>query len=286
MGEALVHSVERRVAHATVSVHEGGQGELPLLLIHGGWGGATHWSRVWNALAQHQRIIAPDLPGLGSMDAPTLPSVAAYASWLIGLLDTLSVERAICVGNSFGGSVAWSLAGRFPERCAGLVLVDGIPMPRSPTLLRRLGHTGPGATLMRWGVRRFSYNPALLQSAFVDPSAVPEDMRAMLHDPTHALADRFAPILVEGDGAPMPKLTPLLLWGAEDKLMGTRLSDARKLHAKLAGSTLRAIPKAGHFPQLEAPDRFVEELARYADEVRRAQSTDTSLTSTAGTHAR
>ena len=34
------------------SVHVGGQGE-PLLLVHGGWGGASmHWAPVWDQLAE------------------------------------------------------------------------------------------------------------------------------------------------------------------------------------------------------------------------------------------
>ena len=115
---------------------------------------------------------------------------------------------------------------------------------------------------MRWGVRRFSYNPEMLARAFVDPAKAPADMRAMLAAPDHPIVRRFAEILIAGDGAPVPAQRPLLLWGARDQLRGTRLADARRLQAKLPGSELRVIPNAGHFPQLECPERFVEELQR------------------------
>jgi pimeloyl-ACP methyl ester carboxylesterase len=80
------------------------------------------------------------------------------------------------------------------------------------------------------------------------------------------MVPRYVDILVAGDGPPEPNLSPLLVWGAQDRLPGTRPKDARRWNEKLAGSTLRFIEDAGHFPQLEAPDRFVDvvtgELAR------------------------
>lgn len=240
----------------------GGDGPA-MLLIHGGWGGASHWARVWESLARQHRVVAPDLPGLGAVEASPLPTVESYARWSVSLLDALGIERAICVGNSFGGTVAWSLAGRLPERCDGLVLVNGIPMPRTPRPLRWLGHTDAGRALMRWGLRRFSYNPEMLARAFVDVSKAPAEMRALLADPAHPIVPRFTELLIEGDGGPSPLLRPLLLWGEDDQLAGTRLADARRLHEGLAGSDLRLIEGAGHFPQLEAPERFVGELEQW-----------------------
>lgn len=149
MNDTLIRTVQLEVMDRAVDVREGGDGP-PLLLIHGGWGGATAWSRVWNALAHRHRIVAPDLPGLGAVATAALPNVAGYAAWLAALLDALGIAKATFVGNSFGASVAWSLAGRFPEGCAGVVLVDGIPMPRTPLPMRWLGHTSMRKALMQF----------------------------------------------------------------------------------------------------------------------------------------
>lgn len=262
MAKGSIQLRDTTVRGRPARVYVGGQGPA-LLLIHGGWGGATHWSQVMPALCAEHQVIAPHLPGLGWLQSEPLPSVADYAAWLLALLQRLDVDRATLVGNSFGASVAWSLAGRFPHACAGLVLVNGIPMPATPALLLRAGKTRLGASVMRRGVRRLSYNPDMLTRAFVNPELAPEDMRAMLSDPKHPMIARFAALLIAGDGAPTPQQAPLLLWGARDGLPGTRISDARRLLSKLPGASLCAIPGAGHFPQLEAPDRFTAELLQW-----------------------
>ena len=248
-------------------VFAGGPADAPaLLLIHGGWGGAElHWSPVWERLAARYRVLAPDLPGLGHAEQPPLQSVAEYARWLVALLDALGIARAVCVGNSFGGSVAWALAGRTPSRCAGLVLVNGIPMPRTPQLLRRLGESLAGAAIARAVVRRVAYHPSALARAFVDVSRAPAALREMLARRGAELAPRFAALLVAGDGSPTPPGAPLLLWGEGDRLIGTRAEDAGELHASLPGSVLRLIPEAGHFPQLEAPEEFAAQLEALLD---------------------
>lgn len=244
-------------------VHLGGEGPA-LLLVHGGWGGATiSWSRVWDRLARRHRVIAPELPGLGWSEQPALGTVRECALWLVALLDALGVERAWCVGSSFGGSVVWSLAGRAPGRCLGVVLVNGVPMPATPPLLLRLGQTRRGRALMRAMMRRVSYNPRAIVRAFVDPTRVPPELRRLLEQDASRLLDRFAPLVIAGDGPPAPQVTPLLLWGEGDRLLGTSVRAARKLHARLPGSTLALVPGAGHFPQLEAPELFCDHLEAF-----------------------
>jgi pimeloyl-ACP methyl ester carboxylesterase len=114
--------------------------------------------------------------------------------------------------------------------------------------------------------RRLAYNPETLARAFVDPAHIPSGMRSSLDDPAHPRVARFTAILIEGDGAPEPGVRPLLLWGEGDRLPGTSIEAARRLQAKLPGSVLRTVPGAGHFPQVEQPIRFVEELERWCQQ--------------------
>ena len=60
---------ERRLqlAGISTSVHEGGDGP-PLLLLHGPGGYGALWHTVIPALTTSHRVIAPDLPGHGSLD--------------------------------------------------------------------------------------------------------------------------------------------------------------------------------------------------------------------------
>ena len=160
-------------------VFVGGHGE-PLLLIHGGWGGAAmHWSPVWDRLAERFWVIAPDLPGIGTRQ-PALGSVGANAQWLQELVEALGVPSAWLVGNSFGASVACRMASDHPERCRGLVLVNGIPMPATPRVMRWLGERKLGRRALWWLEKKIVYSPTALKRGFVDPARAPEELREVL----------------------------------------------------------------------------------------------------------
>jgi len=261
----MITSMTTTVRGRTVRVARGGVGSA-MLLVHGGWGGAElHWRSVWDGLAARHDVIAPDLPGLGDVQAPPLASVADYARWLVELLDALAVDRAVCVGNSFGASVAWSLAGRFPARCAGLILVDGFPMPSTPRPLQWLGRRAGMRGLTAALVGRLIYTEANLPRAFADVGKVPAALRRAIADAWPLIVPRYVDILIAGDGAPAPRVTPSLIWGARDRLPGSTSAAAARWNQRVHASQLRMIAGAGHFPQIEAPAAFVaavEEAAR------------------------
>jgi pimeloyl-ACP methyl ester carboxylesterase len=53
----------------------------------------------------------------------------AYATDLLAVMDRLGIQRAVLVGHSLGGGVAVAAAGLWPNRVAGLLLVDPIDDP-------------------------------------------------------------------------------------------------------------------------------------------------------------
>ena len=122
---------------------------------------------------------------------------------------------------------------------------------------------------MKAAVRRFSFHPSVLDKAFFDPSHAPREFGEMLASGPSALASMFSDLLIAGDGPPTPEVPALLLWGKEDRSPGTSEKDALRLGAKLTNATLRMIPNAGHFPQLEAPEEFVQQATRWFDEAER-----------------
>jgi 2-hydroxy-6-oxonona-2,4-dienedioate hydrolase len=279
--EQIFPSVQGR----PVRVFSGGSGS-PLLLVHGGWGGAHfHWSSVCEQLARSHRVIAPDLPGLGATDQPALPSVRAYAEWLGDLLDVLGVARAWAVGNSFGASVAWSLAHRAPQRCAGLTLVNGFAMPKTPAPLRLAGRTRIAHALMERVLRRFIYTPAAVRRAFVDTSRVPPELYQIMETEWSVIVPRYVDILIAGDGSPKPNVTIHLLWGTADRLPGTTHAALKRLQRSLPDATLNAIATAGHFPQIEAPDAFVaaiDQIVARADRAAGARTRGDIVTAPTG----
>lgn len=67
-----------------------------------------------------------DSRGHGKSDKPPAGyTMADYAADLIALLDELGLQRPVyLMGNSFGGSLALYTAGKFPDRVAGVVMVE------------------------------------------------------------------------------------------------------------------------------------------------------------------
>jgi pimeloyl-ACP methyl ester carboxylesterase len=245
-------------------VYVGGEGEPALLLLHGGWGdAATHWSRVWHRLARSTRVVAPDLPGLGETTQEGRASLAEYVAWLTSLLDAIGIKKVVCIGNSFGASVAWSFAGRCPNRCAGVVLVDGVPMPRTPGPLRWLGHRAVGRRLMRRAVQRWSFTPDALPRAFSNPELAPKELETSVAVTPPRRLETFIDCLIEGDGPPPPHTRVLVLWGEADHLPGTGLAAGKRLSARLPGARFVSLPGAGHFPQLERPELFARAIESF-----------------------
>ncbi len=102
----------------------GPQGAPTVVLLHG-WiaSGGLNWFRVFDPLAEHFNVVAPDLRGHGrgirSWRRFRLSDCADDVAALLGVLDT---GPAIVVGYSLGGPVAQLLWRRHPESVSGLVL--------------------------------------------------------------------------------------------------------------------------------------------------------------------
>ena len=111
-------------------VAEAGEGP-PLVLLHGWPQHWWMWRYVMPRLAEHHRVIAPDLRGHGWTDAP--PGGYAketLASDVLALLDALELERVGLIGHDWGGWAGFLLCLRAPERVERfLALNTGHPWP-------------------------------------------------------------------------------------------------------------------------------------------------------------
>ncbi|WP_141733412.1 alpha/beta fold hydrolase [Oligoflexus tunisiensis] len=81
---------------------------------------------VANQAAQEARVLLYDLRGHGMSDRPRQGyGLAQHLTDLQKLLDHVAPDdQVILIGNSFGGLLALNFARYFPERTAGLVLID------------------------------------------------------------------------------------------------------------------------------------------------------------------
>ncbi|WP_118976438.1 alpha/beta fold hydrolase [Taibaiella koreensis] len=122
-----------------------------LVLLHGLTANAHAFDGlVYRGLANHFRVIAPDLRGRGHSDKPAFHyGLKHHAKDIIGLLDHLGIEKALIGGHSFGGLLSVYLANYYPERVEKVIILDAaaemnakVPLMLMP-VLKRLDRTFP-----------------------------------------------------------------------------------------------------------------------------------------------
>lgn len=110
----------------------------PIILMHGfPYDVRTYDEVTIRLLSEKCRIIVPYLRGYGPtkfLSASTMRSgqQAALASDLIGLMDALSIQKAIVGGYDWGGRACCIVSALYPERIIGLVSMAGYNIQNIP----------------------------------------------------------------------------------------------------------------------------------------------------------
>ena len=114
-----------RTRLGTISTLTAGEGDS-VICVHGLGATKASFLPTVAALADHNRVIAMDLPGFGDSDKPLgAPYDAPYFARAIeALLDELELERAHLIGNSMGGRVAIEMGLLRPERTGKVALLS------------------------------------------------------------------------------------------------------------------------------------------------------------------
>lgn len=242
---------------------------MPILLLHGTSASLHTWDGWVTALAPTRRVIRVDLPGFGLTGPNPSGDYAAtsYVPHINRVLDRVGVARAVWVGNSFGGEVAWLAAVLAPERVSALILIDaaGYPfVPESIPLGFRLALDPNMAPIVRNLLPRFIVANSV-RDTYGDPSKVTDETvdlyyaMALREGNRQALIDRFAQG-VAAHGAMSERIADirvptLILWGSKDRLIPPQ--NAERFHADIKGSELTIFPGLGHIPHEEDPANTV-----------------------------
>jgi len=235
-----------------------GEGK-PLLLVHGGIGDAqVHWGKLASHIAPKLRVMAPALPGYDGSDPLPSPSWESLTDWLAAILDELHVDRTAVCGNSFGGATARAFTSRFPERVTHLFLVNGGLVPPIPRWVAKISTSAlfaPFSALMRAGM----YSRGGLRSMIANEDVLTDEFIAHARDQ----ATRFTKLVmaVGASGSPPFRATNVpttVLWGAADRTLPE--AKARELATQCNQAQVVLFEKAGHMPQIEAPEEFARAL--------------------------
>lgn len=288
-------AAERRsqdVTHHTVEVdgvkvfyRQAGPPNGPVILMLHGFPASSHMFRdLMPRLADRYRVIAPDYPGYGHSDAPSVAQFAYSFERLTdiieGLTEKLGLKRYSLYIQDFGGPVGLRLATRHPERVQALIVqnavahAEGLSAAFAPARLywanRNAETEKPMRELLTPATTRFQYlhgaarperiNPDswVLHQALLDRPGNADIQLALLHD------YRNNPPLYPTWQAYLRERQPptLVVWGKNDPFFTLEGANAYR----------RDLPKAevhlfegGHFLLEEHAEAVAKLMRKFLD---------------------
>jgi pimeloyl-ACP methyl ester carboxylesterase len=242
-------------------------------------GALDTWHSVIDPLAHDATVLAVDLPGHGSSSPGGGDySLGSLAAFLRDVLMALGHDRVTLVGHSLGGGIAMQFSYQFPEMTERLVLVSsgGLGLEVNPALRAA---SLPGANLflsLTAGVTKRAFglagrvpgagwvpaSPGLEELVRSYSSLADADRRSAFLATVRSVVGLSGQTVHAGDRLHLANETPvLLIWGADDPIIP--VEHARAAHELLPHGTLAVFDGVGHFPHVEAPERFVATLQNF-----------------------
>jgi haloalkane dehalogenase len=120
------------VLDSHMAFEDTGGGGVPVVFLHGNPTSSYLWRGVLPHVAGQARCLAPDLIGMGRSGKPEIGyRFADHARYLDAWFDAVGLDEVVLVGHDWGGSLAMDRAARYPERVAGLVVLETFLRPMS-----------------------------------------------------------------------------------------------------------------------------------------------------------
>jgi 3-oxoadipate enol-lactonase len=252
---------------------ECGQGSL-VILLHGLGGSRISWDPQLEALGQHHRVAAWDLPGYGDAapldDQPvTFRGLAdAAARWI----ERLGGGPAHVVGISMGGMIAQYLTAWHPASVRSLTLLSTSPafgldgtMPDvwKADRLTPLDQGLQPADMAERVLRKIA-GPDLSPEAY-------ESQRAAMARISATALRSSVECIVSHDSRPLLASIDVPTMVMVGSLDGeTPPSYAEHLASSIPGAALAVVPGVGHLLNAEAPDAVNELILSHLDRVESA----------------
>jgi pimeloyl-ACP methyl ester carboxylesterase len=235
----------------------------PILLLHG-FQTIDPEARFVDILGRHAEVLAPSSPGFGRSPRPRdFDTVYDLVHLYLDVLDTLPGGKVTLIGFSFGGWLAAEIAVACSHRLDKLILVDPVGIKVSdretPDILDVFNRSPDE-------VRRRSWH---------DPDRFAPDFNEMTDEALVRYArNREALCLYAWHpymyNAQLPRwlgrieVPSLLLWGASDQVVSPEYG--RAYGRLIPNSRFELIERAGHHPEIEQPEFFVERVAAFLNQ--------------------
>jgi pimeloyl-ACP methyl ester carboxylesterase len=260
-----------------------GERGAPLVLLLHGFAESMHcWDAQIAALAANgYRAVAPGQRGYSSGARPDLAVSANYH--IDRLMDDAMAIVAACghgetrfhlVGHDWGGSIAWSLADRYPRRLASLTILS---RPH-PNAFNRALQMPDGEQARRSKHHRAFLEPDAADVVLADNAKWLRERLAANRVPNEAI-ERHLSVLGNKDamegalawyrarGAVRGPLGPirvptLYIWGDADDTVGRPAAEGT-IDFVAAPYRFEVLPGVGHFAADQLPDRVSELMLQH-----------------------
>ena len=259
------------VGNINVCYNDAGEGNLPLIFIHGFPFDNTMWVSQIDELQKYYRVISYDVRGYGKSTAGDENfSINLFADDLLNMMDILQIQKTVVCGLSMGGYIALNAVNRFVNRFGGLILCDTTCEADSESAkekrFKNIQIIDDG------GKDSFVNNmlPILFseQSKTNQPHKVEKIKGTMMDaDPISiiktlkALAERWETCSTLNE----IRIPTLIICGTEDKI--TPPEKAKFMHQQIKGSRMELIGGSGHLSPFENPEEVNGHIRKFLSEI-------------------
>ena len=232
-----------------------------IILLHGYSDSSFSFSRVMPLLPPELRVIAPDFRGHGHSARPAKGyRIGDFAGDVLRMMDLLSIPQAVIVGHSMGSFVAQAIAERAPRRVSRLVLLASASVADNPGMRElRQEVNGLSDPVDQGFVRAFQYSTIAMPVPGVFMDAAIGNSRRM---PAHVWRKALQGLMEYRPKASRPDVPTLVLGGDRDAVFS--VNEQTALAREFPNVELLIIDGIGHTLHWERPQRFVDELLRFA----------------------
>ncbi|MES2587526.1 MAG: alpha/beta hydrolase [Bacteroidota bacterium] len=255
------------VNNFNLSYDDVGEGNIPIIFLHGYPFDKTMWKTQVDFLKPYYRLIACDVRGFGkSTDEKSHLGIDLFADDLIQFMDKLHIEKAIICGLSMGGFIALNAYKRFPNRFEALALCDTQCIADTAEVKAKRFKTIDEINTN--GVTEF--NEGFIKNVFhkdslTNKKGIVEELRTIVFTNSQHIITQGLIALAERSEtcSTLDKISvpTLIICGREDTV--TPLLESEFMHKNIKGSILKIIEKAGHVSNLEHPDEFNKYLQAF-----------------------
>ena len=273
--------IELRGTSRSIFVRAVGAGDDAILFLHGFPTSSWDWHKIEALLSAGRKLVFFDFLGYGASDKPSRHryDLCEQADLAEAVARYASLREAYVVAHDYGSSVAQELLARDAEgslsfRLRGVTLLNGGVYPdlHRPVAAQRLLRSplGPAFSLLA-GRKRMT---AALASVFA-PARKPSGAELAMH--WEAIAqrggNRIGHLLIRYiddrlvherrwvDALETTRVPLRFAWGMQDPVSGAHVM--QRLRERVEGRALLVeLQDAGHYPQLEVPQRVAEVIGR------------------------